>query len=89
MKIRILHHRYHWGGKIRLGTKADLLHSLQLEEIQEMNAPVVNAKFFDGAVIVQILRPGTVKTFQEYTDTVFMPYISSQLVTGMCTLKTA
>ena len=66
------------GGKIRLGTKADL-HCLQLEESQDMNAPVVSAKFFDGAVIVQMLHPGTAKTFQEYADVVFIQYISSQL----------
>ena len=50
------------GGKIRLGTKGDLLHCLQLEKIQEMNAHVVNAKFFDGAVIVQMLRSRTAKS---------------------------
>lgn len=63
-------------GKIRLGTKADLLHCLELEEIQETNAPVVNAKFFDGAAVVHMLHPGTATTF---ADEVFTSYISSQL----------
>ena len=57
----------------RLGTKADLLHCLQLEEIQETNALVVNAKIFAGAAVVQMLHPGTAKTFQEYADAVFTP----------------
>ena len=30
------------------------------------NASVVDAKLFDSAAIVQMLNPGTVKTFQEY-----------------------
>ena len=40
---------------------------------------MVNAKFFDGAVIVQMLRPRTAKTVQEYADAVVTSYISSQL----------
>ncbi len=40
---------------------------------------MVNVKLFDGAAVVQMLRPGLTKTFQEYADTIFMPYISSQL----------
>ncbi len=67
------------GGKLRFGTKAHLLHCIQFEEIQDMNGPVVNVKLFDGAAVVQMLRPGLTKTFQEYADTIFMPYISSQL----------
>ena len=62
-------------GKIRLCTKADLLHCLELEEIQETNTSVVNAKFFDGAAVVQMLCLGTAKTFQDYADAVFTPYI--------------
>ena len=62
-------------GKIRLSTKADLLHCLELEEIQETNTPVVNAKFFRGAAVVHMLRPGTAKTFQDYADAVVTPYI--------------
>ena len=46
------------------------------------NAPVVDAKLFDGAAIVQMLNPGTVKTFQEYADKVFLPYVFQQLSTA-------
>ena len=69
------------GGKIRLGTKADLLHCLELKETH--NTPVVNAKFFDGAAVVNMLHPGTAKTFQDYAA-VFTSYISSQLESGRC-----
>ena len=70
------------GGKLRLGKKADLLRCLESEETQPTNAPVVNAKFLDGAAVVQMLNPGTAKTFQDYADTVFTPYVSSQLDTA-------
>ena len=50
-----------------------------MDEIEETNTPVVNAKFFDGAAVVQMLRPGTAKTFQDYADAVLTPYIYSQL----------
>lgn len=57
---------------LRLGTKADLLSCLE----------IVSAKNFDGAAVVQMLNPGTAKSFQDYADTVFTPYISSQLRTA-------
>ena len=37
------------------------------------------AKILDGAFIVQMLCPKLSKTFQDYTDDVFMPYIVQQL----------
>lgn len=70
------------GGKLRLGTKADLLRCIESKESQSESIPVVNAKFLDGAAIVQMLNPGTAKTFQDYADTVFTPYVSSQLETA-------
>ena len=69
------------GGGLRLGTKADLLQCLALEDKQSVNAPVVDAKLYDGAAIVQMLHPGAEKTFQEYADNVFCSYVSSQLAT--------
>jgi len=42
------------------------------------NAPVVDAKLLDGAFVVQMLNPGAVKTFQEYADIVFLPYVFHQ-----------
>ena len=43
---------------------------------------VLDAKLFDGAAVVQMLNPGTVKTFQEYADKVFLPYVFQQLSTA-------
>lgn len=67
------------GGKLRNGKKADLLSCLQLERLQTTSAPAVDAKFLDGAAVVQMLNPGTAKTFQNYADLIFMPYVKSQL----------
>ena len=69
-------------GNLRLGSKADLLDCLELDKIQSTNTPVVTAKLFDGAAVVQMLNPGTAKTFQEYADTVFLPYVSNHLATA-------
>ena len=57
--------------------KADLLSCLQLEKLQT-SAPAVDAKFLDGAAVVQMLNPGTGKTFQNYAYRIFMPYVKSQ-----------
>lgn len=62
------------GGKLQLGVKADLLHCLEKDLPGETGVPVV-----DAAAVVQMLNPGTSKTFQEYADAVFVPYISAQL----------
>ena len=61
------------GGQLRLGTKADLLDCLELDEKQSSDMPVVDAKFFDGAAVVHMLCPKMAKTFQEYADVVFLP----------------
>ena len=70
------------GGKLRLGNKADLLGCLGLEEMQSTCAPAVDAKLLDGAAIVQMLNPGMARTFQEYSDLVFLSYVSNQLTTA-------
>ena len=46
---------------------------------RKIDAPQVEATIIDGAVIVQILKPGMATTFKEYADFVFKPYIPKQL----------
>ncbi|KAL7373698.1 hypothetical protein ABVT39_012891 [Epinephelus coioides] len=72
------------GGKIRLGTKADLLHCMMTDDTDSKRAPVVDAVFLDGAAVFQMLNPGTAKTFQDYADSVFVPYAKSQLEKTRC-----
>ena len=42
--------------------------------------PVADATIFDGAVVVQMLNPGTSRIFKEYGERIFAPYISAHLV---------
>ena len=48
-----------------------------LSEVQH-RAPKVATLVIDGAVIVQILRPGAAKAFEEYVHQVFIPHITEQ-----------
>ena len=41
--------------------------------------PAVEVSIFDGAALVNMLQPGTAKTFKDYATNVFIPYITSQL----------
>lgn len=52
-----------------------------LQSTTEVSAesPQVDVKIFHGAVVVQMLHPKTAKTLKEYTQTVFVPYIQTQL----------
>ena len=42
----------------------------------------MDAKCIDGTVAVQMLHPGPAKTFQDYADAVFLPYVSRHLETA-------
>ena len=42
-------------------------------------SPTPNVIILDGAVIVQMLATGTVRTFEEYAQVVFLPYVWKQL----------
>ena len=56
------------GGKLRHGSKSDLLQCFEkLYETGEDN-PEVSAVMIDGAAVVQMLKPGMAKTFREYSD---------------------
>ena len=73
------------GGKPRIGTKADLLHCFEsCVASKPQSTPEVDAIILDGAVVIYTLHPGTAKTFQEYADFVFGPYISSQIDKTSC-----
>ena len=41
--------------------------------------PSVDVTIFDGAALVNMLRPGAAKTFSDYAHDIFIPYISSHL----------
>ena len=66
-------------GKLRSGTKSDLLSCLKKNGPAQAQRPSVEALLLDGAAIVNMLKPGASTTFQEYSETVFLPYVTNQL----------
>lgn len=68
-------------GKLRTGTKTDLVDCLEdLVPSQEMvSSPTVQVIIIDGAALVNMLRPDAAKTFSDYAQQLFSPYIVSQL----------
>lgn len=44
-----------------------------------MERPSVDALLFDGVAVVNMLNPGPSKTFMEYSQGVFLPFVKSQL----------
>ena len=67
------------GGSIRLGVKSDLLSCLETLSEPTSVVPPTSCIVLDGAVIIQMLKPATAKTFSEYAQRVFVPYILSKL----------
>ena len=68
-------------GQLRGGQKADLIKCLPNSSSQCTIQPTIDAAILDGAVIVQMLKPGTAQTFEDYFSYVFAPYIARQLET--------
>ncbi|KAJ8027927.1 hypothetical protein HOLleu_30024 [Holothuria leucospilota] len=68
-------------GGLRTGTKSDLMPCLEnLVPVKEdLSTPRVQVNILDGAGIINMLRPGTAKTFQGYATDVFVPHVTSQL----------
>ena len=64
-------------GKLRSGTKSDLLQCFEDIAPARTQAPEVTCIILDGAVIAQMLRPGTANTFGEYAKEVFIPFVLS------------
>ena len=68
-------------GSPRSGDKSALLPYLESECTIQSNAPAVDVKVFDGAAIVQMLNQKMCRTFKDYSDEVFAPYMLHQLQT--------
>ena len=68
-------------GVLWTGTKSDVLHCLQdLTAVNEnASSPTVQVNILDSTVIINMLRPGSARTFKNYCTEVFVPYITSQL----------
>jgi len=67
-------------GELHFGTKSDLLKCL--EECGDSCDDIdltSTAYIVDGAAVVHMLKPGLAKTFSDYAETVFEPYVRSKL----------
>ena len=62
-------------GRLHLGTKSVLLECLESISEAQSEAPSVTNVVLDGAAVIQVLKPGAAKTFEEYAHQVFLPYI--------------
>jgi len=75
-------------GKLRQETKADLLNNLENCNNAEMSVvskhPDTEVAILDGAVLVNFLKPVSVKTFSDYAVKVFLPYIEGKLYHISC-----
>ena len=66
-------------GQLRSGTKSDLLSCLEKICPAQAEMPNVDALLLDGAEILHMQKPGASKTFQEYSQYVFLPYVIGKL----------
>ena len=65
-------------GKLRLGTKYDLLKDLQGTDVH-LQPDTFDCLVVDGGAIVHILNISYVQTFAEYADKVFLAFIKREL----------
>lgn len=68
-------------GEMRSGTKSDLLGCIENMVNSQQQAPTVDVEIFDGAFVVQMLKPGDSKTFQQYIENRFLPFLSRETQT--------
>lgn len=64
-----------YGGRLRQTSKSDLLRCFENLHKTRTDESEVSVVILDGAAMVQILKPKTAKTFQEYSE-VFLPHIA-------------
>ena len=69
------------GGSLGTDTKSDLLTCLEEVSDAKTETPVTTCIVFDGAAIVQMLKPAASKTFEDYAQQIFIPYMSTKLQT--------
>ena len=58
---------------------SDLLYYLEEASLvhESLLHPAVKVSIFDGAALVNMLQPGTAKTFKDYAINVFITYITT------------
>lgn len=68
-------------GRLKFGQKSNLLECLEgsLENQNTAVSPDVQVKVFDGAALVNMLKPSPGSSFSEYAANVFIRYLQNQL----------
>ena len=69
-------------GNLRSGQKAGLIKCILNQAADPPSNFQADAVILDGAVIVQMLPVKTARTFEEYFNTIFAPYVLHQLETA-------
>jgi len=66
---------------LRFGSKSDLLSCVcsDAQSTPDLSDIVADAMMVDGAVAIQMLKPGCAKTFDEYRAKIFCPFLRSLL----------
>ena len=65
--------------EMRSGNKADLIPCLESVAPPSTEKPAVNSIILDGTAIINMLKPMKAKTFEEYANDVYLPFIKRQL----------
>ena len=68
-------------GQLIQGSKSNLMECLTNSPQSASIHPGIDAKVLDRAAIVHMVRPGACRTFEEYSQQMCLPYITSQLET--------
>ena len=61
------------------GTKSDLLDCLEQGAPSSKGITNVDKKVIGGAIIIHLLRSCDCRTFEDYTQNIFQPFITSSL----------
>ena len=72
------------GGRLRLGTKSDILTCLEDLSPSQTKTPDATCNVLDGAAIILMMKPAAAKTFDEYAQQVLVPiyfFSAAQCVT--------
>ena len=73
-------HSLSLGGKLRLGSNADILPYFEVETASSEESPPIDAHFLDCAAVVQMPNPGAANnTFLDYQCMCFAIYVPEKL----------
>ena len=68
------------GGNLRHGEKSALMPLIEkLSPCHSSEKPCVDALLLDGTAVVNHLKPAGVKTFQDYANDIFLPFVKHHL----------